>query len=376
MSTILEGFASGKGTFVAREPGLRFEMTRTDAGIFLNAIQASAAGERRASTPVAWVYGAGDADEVYFGWHGDRLYELPISWLHPQQCWGISPPYRYSIQQDFSREATPRCVECHNTWVGHLAGTLNQYRRDGAIVGVTCERCHGPGREHLAFHEAHPEARTGEYIVHPGSLSRERQIDVCAQCHSNAIKHRTPPFTYRPGHALEESFKTLSTKYAEDDRVANQTQYLRRSKCFQKSDTMTCLTCHDPHSPKSPAATAAVAAACLKCHAPADCMEQPRLPSAVRGDCAGCHMPKGVKINVHFHTEDEEYVAPILRAQHRIAIYPAARQAVLLAWYRTQTDAGSRQEADRLANELVAHWQAEADECRKAYRFTGAIAAL
>jgi hypothetical protein len=284
VSTILEGFASGKGTFVAREPGLRFEMTRTDAGIFLNAIQASAAGERRASTPVAWVYGAGDADEVYFGWHGDRLYELPISWLHPQQCWGISPPYRYSIHQDFSREATPRCVECHNTWVGHLAGTLNQYRRDGAIVGVTCERCHGPGREHLAFHKAHPEARTGEYIVHPGSLSRERQIDVCAQCHSNAIKHRTPPFTYRPGHALEESFKTLSTKYAEDDRVANQTLYLRRSKCFQKSDTMTCLTCHDPHSPKSPAATAAVAAACLKCHAPADCMEQPRLPSAVRGD--------------------------------------------------------------------------------------------
>jgi tetratricopeptide (TPR) repeat protein len=87
-------------------------------------------------------------------------------------------------------------------------------------------------------------------------------------------------------------------------------------------------------------------------------------------------MPKGIKINVHFHTEDDEFVAPILRSQHRIGIYPAARQAVLLGWYRTQSDAKSRQEATRLAQELVAHWQAEADRCRKAYRIMAVIAAL
>jgi hypothetical protein len=100
--------------------------------------------------------------------------------------------------------------------------------------------------------------------------------------------------------------------------VANQTHYLRQSKCFQKSDDLTCITCHNPHRPKSPAATAAVEDSCLKCHAPAACGEHARLPAAVRGDCTGCHMPKGIKINVHFHTEDDEYVAPILRSQHRI----------------------------------------------------------
>jgi tetratricopeptide (TPR) repeat protein len=372
-----EGFRPGLGTFVARERGLRFEMTQAGDDFFHSAIQTQGSGEEKnASTRIAWVYGAGDADEVYFGWHGDRLYELPVSWLHPQHRWGISPPYRYSIQEDFSREATPRCVECHNTWIGYVAGTPNQYRRDGAILGVSCERCHGPGRDHVAFHQEHPDAPTAEFIVRPGQLTRERQIDLCAQCHSNAIKHRAPPFSYRPGEPLDESFKTLSPKHPEDDRVANQTLYLGQSKCFQKSDTMTCTTCHSPHRPKSPAATAAVEDACIKCHVPAACPDQPRLPSAVRGDCAGCHMPKGIKINVHFHTEDDEFVAPILRAQHRIGIYPAARQAVLLAWYRTQSDARSQQEAARLSRELVAHWQAEADECRRAYRLTGVIAAL
>jgi tetratricopeptide (TPR) repeat protein len=375
--TMPEGFRPGKGTFIAREAGLRFEMTQSGDDFLHTAVQPLAAGgEKTASTRIAWVYGAGDADEVYFGWHGDRLYELPVSWLHPQQRWGIAPRYRYSTEEDFSRDATPRCVECHNTWVGHIPGTLNQYQREGLILGVTCERCHGPGREHVAFHQAHPEAKVGESIVHPGRLTRERQMDLCTQCHSNAIKYRAPAFSYRPGQPLETAYKTLAPKQPEDDHVANQTHYLRQSKCFQQGDDLTCVTCHHPHRPKSPAATAAVQNACLKCHAPAACGEQARLPPAVRGDCTGCHMPNGIKINVHFHTEDDEYVAPILRSQHRIGIYPAARQAVLLGWYRTQSDAKSRQEATRLAQELVAHWLAEADRCRKAYRIMAVIAAL
>src|SRR5262249_41947554 len=131
-----------------------------------------------------------------------------------------------------------------------------------------------------------------------------------------------------------------------------------------------------PHLPKSPAAIASREDACLKCHSTASCRDQPQLPAAVRSDCTGCHVPKGIKINIHFHTENDDYVAPILRSQHRIGIYPAARQAVLLAWHRAQSDERSRQEAQRLTRELTAHWLAEADRCRKAYRFLGVIAAL
>jgi tetratricopeptide (TPR) repeat protein len=87
-------------------------------------------------------------------------------------------------------------------------------------------------------------------------------------------------------------------------------------------------------------------------------------------------MPQRVWMNVHFHTEDDQYVPPIRRYQHRIAVDPTARQEVLLAWYRSQADAPSRREAARLTQALVKHWLAEADQCRRDYRFLAAIGAV
>jgi len=87
-------------------------------------------------------------------------------------------------------------------------------------------------------------------------------------------------------------------------------------------------------------------------------------------------MPQYIKINVNFDLEDELYVPPIRRYQHRIAIYPAAKKDVLLAWYRMQPDVDSREEARHLTESLCEYWLAEAENCRREYRFMGAIAAI
>ncbi|HZT79261.1 MAG TPA: tetratricopeptide repeat protein, partial [Gemmataceae bacterium] len=128
----------------------------------------------------------------------------------------------------------------------------------------------------------------------------------------------------------------------------------------------------NPHRRSDPAA---VGRACLKCHPPADCGERGRLPAAVRDDCAGCHMPPRVWMNVHFHTEDDQYVPPIRRHDHRIAVHPDARQAVLLAWHRKQPGPESRLQAERLQAALVKHWLAEAAKREGEYRFLAAIGA-
>src|SRR5260370_39918868 len=47
-----------------------------------------------------------------------------------------------------------------------------------------------------------------------------------------------------------------------------------------------------------------------------------------------------------------------------------------MTWYRSQADAQSRREAERLTKALVAHWLAEADQYRREYRFLAAIGAL
>jgi tetratricopeptide (TPR) repeat protein len=366
------GFSPGRGMLATRLPSLRFEMTRAGNAFQQTVIRATPAGEQRTAARVALVYGsAGAADEMYFAWHGDRLYELPAVWFYPLDRWGHAslPPHGTG---DLGRETQPRCLECHNTWFSHLPGTANQYRPDQFVLGVTCERCHGPGRDHVAFHQAHPRADTAHAIVHPGQLDRERLLEVCTQCHSNAITPRGPALAYRPGKPLADYYRTITTEHPEDDHVANQIQYLRRSKCFQKSD-LTCVTCHDPHRPSDPAA---VRGACLKCHKPADCGEQPRLPGAVRDDCAACHMPARVWMNVHFHTEDDQFVPPVRRFQHRIAVHPEAHQEVLLAWYRTRTDPRSQQEAARLGQALGQHWLAEAEKRQRAHRFLAAIGAV
>ncbi|MGE5192751.1 MAG: tetratricopeptide repeat protein, partial [Deltaproteobacteria bacterium] len=369
------GFEPGKHTFTSRHPGLRFEMSRSGNDYFETAIYSTPAGEARSTARIDLVLGAGGkADEVYLTWHEGRLYELPVAWLFTFDCWGCS---HICAQHSGNprRESTLRCLECHNTWFAHVPGTLNEYRPGSFLMGVTCENCHGPGREHVAFHEAHPGAEAGEKIVRPAKLSRERQIEVCTQCHSNAMIHRGPAFSHRPGKPLDADYKTLrAPRYTEEDHVANQIKYLRQSKCFQQSDDMTCTTCHDPHRPEP--AWASGREACLVCHQSANCLERERVPAAVRDNCGACHMPPYIKINVNFETEDDNYVPPIRRCDHRIAIHPRAQQEVLLNWHREQTDPASREEAARLTRSLVGEWLGEAESCRRDFRLLGAIAAL
>ncbi len=364
-------FNSGTSAYATRDPNLRFEMHRQGDEFLMTSIQQSSAGAKRTTSPIGLVYGAGaNADEVYFTWHGDRLQELPIVWLNPFREWGamLFDPHGSG---DFARNVTPRCLECHNTWFEHVPGTVNQYRRENMVLGVTCEVCHGPGREHVAFHQGHPDASAAAAIVHPGRLSRERQTDLCAVCHSNAMLNRGPAFRYRPGEPLDAHFKTLQIEHPEEDHLANQTKYLVQSRCYQNSDTLTCITCHNPHRPRS--ATNAGAESCRKCHQAADCGEQDRLPVELRGRCVDCHMPQIHKIQVAFRTERDAYLPPAKRWEHRIGVYPVARDEVLLAWHQSQTEAQHREEAARLSRMLAEHWLAEAESQRREYRFLAAI---
>jgi tetratricopeptide (TPR) repeat protein len=361
-----------RAPLTARNSGVRFEMSRAGDEFLLTAVRPSSKGQEQTSARIGLVYGSrGAGDEMYFTWHGDHLYELPMAWLYPQGCWGNTTIDPHG-SGDFGRETGPRCLECHNTWIGHVPGSHNEYRRDGRVLGVTCERCHGPGADHVAFHKDHPEAKRAESIVQPKSLERERQMEVCTQCHSNAIKPRDRAFSYRPGTPLADSYATIVTKNPEDDHVANQVQYLRKSKCFLQSD-MTCVTCHNPHKPTD---LTAVQRSCLKCHEPASCKDREHQPAAVRNDCTACHMPPRVWMNVHFHTKDDQYVPPIRRHEHRIAVHPEARNTVLFDWCAKQSDAESKKEAERQRTWIVDYWLAESERRRSDHRLLASIGAL
>jgi len=364
-----DSFAPGHPFDSPRESGVRYESARTGREYLETVIRSGLGREERYPLRIDLIYGsAGGADEVYFTWKGDRLYELPAAWLHPTAEWGEQ---RYNHAPDLTRTATTRCVECHNTWLAHFPGTENEYSREQAVFGVTCENCHGPGRDHVAHHRQHPSG-SGQAITHPGRLSRDRLMDVCAQCHSNAMRARGPAFSYRPGDPVDMHFRTLTASGRENDHVADQVKYLRQSKCFQKSDSLTCITCHNPHKPAESARTAA---ACAKCHTSADCGEQKRLPVGAGGDCVGCHMPRYPRVGVNFATAGDRYVFPVRPHEHRIAVYPAARLEVLRAWHQAQPGGTGQTKADELATELSGYWLRETDRLRGNHRFLEAMGA-
>lgn len=375
-ATMAAAFNSGNSTYQTRDPALRFAMTRVGDEFFQTSVRGTPVGELKSTARIDLIYGAGTADEVFLSWKDSgELSELPVAWLTTRQEWGVTH-FDPHAGGDYSRPLTLRCFECHMTWFEHAAGTANQYQQANAVLGVTCERCHGPGQEHVAHHQQHPDDGSPHAIVQPATLSRERQTEVCTQCHSNYINLRGPATRYRPGEPLQDYYRLVTPPHPEDDHVANQIHYLQQSRCFLESDSLTCITCHDPHDPPSDGHTRLIRDACGKCHAAADCGEQSRLPEAVRADCSGCHMPERVKVNVNFQTEDDDFVPPIKRFDHRIAIHPIARDEVLLAWYRSQPDDSSREQANRLSRSLVEHWLGEGDQLVQEHRYLAATAAV
>ncbi len=371
-------FNDANATFTARFPGTRFQLQQIGDGFFQTTIRDTPAGEQVTSTRIDLVYGAGKTDDIYLAWDDDeRLHELPIAWLWPLSRLGASHFLHRYGSGDFSRSLTVRCLECHSTWVDYQPGTENHYRRDTAILGVNCENCHGPAREHIAWHEAHPQADFAEAIILPSALERERLIEVCTQCHSNAVTHRKAPYSYVPGEPLDEYYITQLIAHPEDDHVANQIQHLRQSACFQQSPDMTCITCHDPHHNELPSRSQAHS--CRQCHEPHDCGEQAALPAELRDRCTDCHMARRLKINVKFDMGDDNFVPATSRSRHRIAVDPVARDEVLLKWHRSST-AGSALDGSALSEDAAAlqqrlrdHWMAEAETHRQEQRYLAAI---
>lgn len=369
------GFDDVKVTIPTHLPNAEFLMQRQGSSYAQNLLTRNGVGA--STSKVAFAYGlGGSADEVFFAWHGNELRELPLGWLHPFDQWGAQQFTSPDHPTDFSRVTTTRCVECHTTWFEHRLGTDNVYRPDSFLGGISCERCHGPGREHVEHHRQHPKETASVGIVHPGHLTRDRRMDLCGQCHSNSIFRRTELFSFRPGDDLQQHFRQHLTPNFEDDNVANQVKYLSQSKCFQASDTMSCVTCHSPHHTQTAAEQGR--ASCRNCHESSDCGEQERLPVELRDNCATCHMPKYARLAVRFHTKNDRYVFPVRPTQHRIGVYPEARDEALLQWLESNPgqalEDGQPTTAQR-RSELTAHWLKKADEFRESDRFVAAIGA-
>lgn len=263
-----------------------------------------------------FVIGSGTKGQTYLFWKNDQLFQLPVSYWN-ELGWVNSPGYRDGFA-DFDRPIVPRCLECHATYFDSIPPPRNRYRKTGFVVGVTCEKCHGPGRKHIQRCGSKSVAPSDLSIVNPARLSRDRQLDLCAWCHAGAGVPVVRAFSYLPGQPLDKYVELpLPDPDAQVDVHGSQVELLERSRCFQSS-AMTCTTCHDVHTPQHDVAL--FSQRCLSCHKAENCGMFLKLGHPIVGNCVDCHMPNQQTNLIVFDVNGKK-ARPRMR-NHWIKIYP------------------------------------------------------
>lgn len=297
-----------------------YTMVEKDGAYFEQRFQIGFEGKEtnREEMRIDYVVGSGNHALTYLHRTGEgKLIELPVSWYSEQSgYWEMSPGYDDPHQQDFLRAVPYECMSCHNAYPPpdpalNASPDKNIFGTD-LPEGIDCQRCHGPGQAHVdAVEDGESDQVIRATIVNPARLSRDRQMEVCMQCHLETTSWPLPhsisrfehtAFSYRPGEPLENYQLAFDHKpvtgHDDDFEVVHQAYQLRKSACFRKSQ-MTCLTCHDPHVQlRGEEATKHYLAICMGCHAKAHATgfpgeNGPVTSTSTNGpNCLTCHMWK------------------------------------------------------------------------------------
>ena len=240
--------------------------------------------------PLEYFVGSGTAARTYLLNVDGFLYEAPVSYYSRSASWNSTPGFDVFDFPYLTRPVLPGCLQCHSSGVRHKAGTQNAYASPPFSEGVACERCHGPGSEHIA---------AGKPMVNPAKLAPAARDSVCEQCHLSGEIRVTK--TGRDENALSpgETLADLMTVFVRagsmaQRKVTSHAENLAQSACKRASgEKLWCGSCHDPHSvPTAAEKPAYFRTKCLSCHQTSDCRTPPASRQANSDDCVACHMPR------------------------------------------------------------------------------------
>lgn len=260
---------------------------------------------------VAFVYGS-KWKQRFFTKIGDDYYPLPVQWDVGNKTWR---PYHvpdtgadwwtaYYPSENLQRPTGATCDGCHSVNYDIHTKQVDEWN-------VGCERCHGPGSEHVA----HPLRAN---ILNPSQMDNIAASDTCIACHSQGQplsqqiegKAYDWPVGYRVGLRLADYWKledhtlgqTTFTHYADGTAHKNRMQGNDFVQSVMYRKGVTCSSCHDAHGTENYAQLRKPAAKiCLDCHS----TTSPNGPHVATieqhthhkdgspgSQCVACHMPK------------------------------------------------------------------------------------
>lgn len=327
--TVLGSFEPAHNTLLIRDESnikLSAHMEERKGKLWQTLIYEDVKNHLRTSTVFDIAVGSGRKGQTYLFWADSLIFQLPISYYQPTDSWVLSPGYGESAA-DFTRPIGPRCLECHTTYFEPmLGGKSNSYVKENHMLGIQCERCHGPSADHVEYHKNNPDVTEGRFVTNAANLSRKLQLDACGLCHAGVRKSIRPHFDFFTGDNLEDFSTPDDIPPDEVDVHGHQLHLLIQSKCFQNSE-MTCSSCHDPHKMERENIQL-FSQRCMQCHSSeTDCGMAQTVGSALTSNCLDCHMPNHPSRGLLIDTGAA--ITPVLVRTHRIAIYPEESQSYL-----------------------------------------------
>jgi hypothetical protein len=221
---------------------------------------------------------------------GRSLGQVPFAYLHEDARWVprhmlfLRPPQLFRPGENGRWNSS--CLHCHSTRAEPRLAPDGEHDTRVAELGIACEACHGPGREHVtqltspvSRYAAHLDGDKGAHaIVNPAKLSAARASQICSQCH--AIwqprrevfrEHNQTGMAYRPGDDPEQTMWLFApSRKHSDERVSaalrqdhdyapgqfwsdgqarvsgREYNGMIESPCMQ-SEQLSCMSCHSMH---------------------------------------------------------------------------------------------------------------------------------
>ena len=300
----VEDFESG--TEFTGDDGRTYRVIKEEDGVYHHEMLLDKQGEvvYDESARIAFFIGSGTRGKSYAIDRDGVLVQSPISWYTSEHKWDLSPGYaRRHVR--FGRRIPDQCVLCHAGRPTSDPDRENFFPEPVLVeAAIGCERCHGPGEQHIKLRESADVAATDDPIVNPARLSPDRREAVCYHCHligkMRFTRYGRSFDDFRPGDRVDEIWSTLvagtGVRGDRKTKAVSHVEQMRDSTCFKKSDGLLgCTSCHDPHSVPAKADTATYyRRRCLECHAEKGCSlpAEQQAAAPANNSCTHCHMPK------------------------------------------------------------------------------------
>jgi len=255
-----------------------------------------------ADYPIAYTFGVFPLQQYLVPFPNGRLQSLVLAWdsrssqqggqqwfhLYPEQKMPHTDPLHWTGR---NQTWNYMCAECHSTNLrkNYDLGK-DSYATTWSEMNVSCESCHGPGSNHVAWAQSReknsgtPDDSTKGLVVHlksgrdgwrldessngtthwKGQPRTRTELETCAPCHSRRHPIKS---SHEAGEAFLDAYvPTLLDEgvYFADGQIQEEDyEYGSFVQSKMHHEGVTCSDCHNPHSLSLP--TQDLNSVCTRC---------------------------------------------------------------------------------------------------------------